>query len=70
MDQSSGAQVGATSKHNAVCVEDADGNIDPASMHYLIDGGTEGLNGQARVIAPYTTACYECTIEYSYACPR
>lgn len=46
--------------------KDRNGNIIPETMHYLIDGGTEGMNGQARVIAPYKSACYECTIKYPF----
>lgn len=42
---------------------DWDGQVIPETMHYLIDGGTEGFNGQARVISPYKSACYECTLD-------
>ena len=41
---------------------DEDGNPKPETVRALIDGGTEGFMGQARVIWPYKTACYECTI--------
>uniref|UniRef100_A0A672HVE6 NEDD8-activating enzyme E1 catalytic subunit n=1 Tax=Salarias fasciatus TaxID=181472 RepID=A0A672HVE6_SALFA len=45
-------------------LEYEDGVLDPTSIIPLIDGGTEGFKGNARVIYPGMSACIDCTLEF------
>jgi len=41
---------------------DENGSVKQESIKPMIDGGTEGLRGHARVIYPGMTPCFECTL--------
>jgi len=41
---------------------DEEGNLDRGSIVPMIDGGTEGFKGNARIIIPGLTPCVECTL--------
>jgi len=42
---------------------DENGDLDQSTLIPLVDGGTEGFKGNARVILPGITACIECTLD-------
>lgn len=48
---------------NAMLVSIAEESDDPNGIKPLIDGGTEGFKGQARVVLPSMTSCIECQLD-------
>jgi len=44
-------------------VDRSSGEPDLATAIPLLDGGTEGFKGQARVIVPFVTSCFDCSLD-------
>lgn len=41
---------------------DEEGTVDMETVKPMVDGGTEGFKGHARVIMPGITPCFDCTL--------
>ena len=50
------------SKASVYAAYDDEGQPDPSTFKPMIDGGTEGFKGHARVIIPGHTPCFDCTL--------
>jgi hypothetical protein len=42
---------------------DEEGQVDMSTVIPMVDGGTEGFKGNARVVIPGISACVECTLD-------